>query len=706
MSGVTSKEMKKIFFILSALSCFKNYYSQVIFSNSAGNLTLQTYSVGNIVTQYTTVPSLFSTVEDGHNNNVGLASNPNKPFNVPALKNKGWAVAYNSQDNDTFFVSTSWLDTTNLTASRWLITPQITGIVPNTVLTWYAKSPDLTNSDVYEVYGTNKTGTLTSADFTLGDRLFSIANYSTTTGGENNVWTRRSVNLSSFAGQNLRFAFKNYSTNKYQLWIDDIQVITLTNNLDIAISSLKTDKYILTNTQKTIKLNYTNLGASSINTLALNYRIGNGTIQSETLTLLNPLNYQETNTYTFSLPYSVSSPGLYPLKCWVNSVNGIADQSQANDTIAMNITVQSSSPKKRVLVEQFLSANDGESCDAQSKLLSLKNDSTIIGVNVHYLDSLKENTSLGVIFGYYKDFATAMFNRSFDDSLNDISLTRPYYNNRTQMQSSMVTPASISIINKSYNASAKTLTFTVKADFVGEVKGDYRLNAYLVENNVSGKGNDTTINGFNQLSNYNSAPWSPYYNLGYYSNFSNTNVLNAWQYKHQNVLIHSFDNSFGLSGLIPQTGGTQGQSYQKTYTLTVPTLTNGVQKYNLDNIYLVGFLAEYNFNKYQRAILNCAQTKLTTNPEVVSIKDRTSSDFSLKIYPNPSNGMLFLNGNSQVSNYEIKVFDVIGSCIFIQSTYNTFLPKSIDLSSLNNGVYFLTISSNGNSFNQKIIIQK
>ncbi|MDX2172399.1 MAG: T9SS type A sorting domain-containing protein [Bacteroidota bacterium] len=700
--------MKKIFFILIACLLYsKNNTAQVLFSNSCGNLILQTYTLGNTTTQYTTVPSLFSTIEDGHDNNIGITANPNKPFNVPTLKNKGWAISYNSQDNDTFFVSTSWLDTNTLAVNRWLITPQITGIVPNTVLTWYAKSPDPANSDVYEVYGTNKTGTLTSADFTLGDRLFSIANYSTTTGGENNVWTRRSVNLSSFVGQNLRFAFKNYSTNKYQLWIDDIQVITLTNNLDVSIGNLKTDKYILTNTQKTIKLNYTNLGANSISTLALNYKIGNGSIQSETVTLLNPLNYQETNTYTFSLPYSVSSPGLYPLKCWVNTVNGIADESQANDTIIMNITVQNSSPKKHVLVEQFVSANDGESCDAQSKLLALKNDSTIIGVNVHYLDSLNENTSLGVIYGYYKSFATAMFNRSFDDSLNDISLARSYYNNRIQSQLNMVTPASISIINQSYNASAKTLTFTVKADFVGEVKGDYRLNAYLVENNVSGKANDSTINGFNQLNNYYNVPWSPYYNLGYYSNFSNTNVLNAWQYKHQNVLIHSFDNSFGLSGFIPQTGGTQGQSYQKTYTLTVPTLTNGVQKYNLDNIYLVGFLAEYNFNKYQRAILNCAQTKLTTNPEVVSIKDLPNSDLSLKVFPNPSNGTLFLNGNSQISNYDIKVFDVVGNCLFIQKSYNTFLPKYIDLSTLNNGVYFLTISSsNGKSFNQKIIIQK
>jgi len=698
--------MKKIFFILLPLLCFNTISAQVIFSNSAGNLTLQSYSVGTTLTQYTTVPSIFSTIEDGHNNNVGFSANPNKPFNVPVLKNKGWAVAYNAQDNDTFFVSTSWFDTTTLVANRWLITPQISSIVPNTVLTWYAKSPDPSNSDVYEVYGTNKTGTLTSADFTIGDRLFSIANYSTASGGENSTWTRRSVNLTPFAGQNLRFAFKNYSTDKYQLWIDDIQVLTLANSLDVSVSNLKAEKYILTNTQKTIKLSYTSNGASSVNALTLNYKIGTSSVQSETIALSNPLNYQETNTYTFALPYSVSSPGLYELKCWISLANGQQDQLQTNDTLKMNVTVQSSSPKKNVMVEQFVSAFDGESCDAQSKLMALKNDSTIIAVNVHDLDSLKETNSNDVISSYRKNFATALINRNFDDSLNNITFSRSFYSNRINAQLNSVTPASITIIGKTYNSITKELSFTVKADFVGEVKGDYRLNAYLTENNVSGKGNDTTVNGFNQFNNYFNAPWSPYYNVGYYSNANANYVLNSWQYKHQNTLVYSFDASFGVSGTIPLTGGTQGQAYQKTYTLTLPTLTTGISKFNADNIYIVGFVAEFSTNKNACSVLNVAQTKLTNNPEVISLKENSTSNLEFKIYPNPSTGIINFETEGQINNYGLKVFDVLGNCVFIQNHYNTVTPKSIDLTGLNNGVYFINISSNAKAVNQKIVIQR
>ena len=698
--------MKKIYLITVALFLIKNSNAQVIFNNSVNTLTLQTYSSGNTITQYTTIPSQFSTIEDGHYNNTGLSNNPNKPFNIASLKTKGWAVVYNPTDNDTFFVSTSWFDTTTKVANRWLVTPQITGIVPNTVLTWNAKSPDPANADAYEVYGTTKTGTLTANDFTIGDRLFTIASYSTASGGENNTWTRRSINLTPFAGQNLRFAFKNYSTNKYQLWIDDIQVVTLPITLDVALSSLKTDKYVLTNSQKTITVNYTNMGANAINALTLNYKIGNSSVQTETVLLPNSVSYSETGSFSFGLPYSISSAGLYPLKCWVSSLNGQTDQLQTNDTLNTNITIQATTPQKRVIVEQFVSANNGESCDAQSKLMALKNDSTVIAINIHDLDSLKASTSTGVINSYKKSFATALINRQYDDSINDITFTRNYYARKIAVQLSAVTPVNVSIINKTYNVTSKQLSFTVKADFVGDVKGDYRISAYLTENNVCGKSNDTTVNGFNQLSNYYTIPWSSFYNTGYFSSTYNAYVLNSWQYKHQNTLIHSFDFSFGVSGTIPTTGVNAGQSYQKTYTLTLPTLTSNISKYIADNIYIVGFVADYNINKYQRSILNSSQTKLTSNPEVIGIKEISTSNFNFKLYPNPSTGIINLNTENISGNYEIKVFDLLGNCVYIQNTYNSLAPKIVDLTGLNNGVYFINISSNAKAVNQKIVIQK
>jgi hypothetical protein len=672
-----------------------------LFNESFGALTLQTYTASATVTNYTTVPAGFSLINDGHNNNAGAANNPNAPFHVPSLKTTGWAAVYNASENDTFLVSTSWLDTTTITCDRWVITPTVTNIAANTVLTWLAKSADPSFPDGYEVYITNKTGTLQASDFTIGDRFFVLPDGHTAGGGEKSNWTRHSIPLGSFAGQTLRFAFRNNSTNMFQLWIDDIKVLTTANNLDGAVASLSMEKYILTNTSHSVALTYSNAGAASINTITLNYQYGTSSPMTQVFTFTNGLSYAESKLCVFSLPYSFSSPGCYPVKVWASSPNNSADQNLVNDTLYTNVTAVTASAPKTVLVEQFLSAYNGEGPDAQEKLLALQSSSVIV-VNVHDNDSLEESNSAGVL-SYKKQYATAMIDRKLDSTGNH-AVTRQFYSYRVSQRLTSVTPASVSIINKTYNTGTKQLSFTVKADFTGEVKGDYRLNAYLVENNVAGKTADTTINGYNQTSNYFNIPWSPYYQTGYYSPTASAWILDARRFKHQRALIHAFDGSFGSPGVIPQTGGTTGQSYQSTFTLTIPTTTNGAAIYNSDNIYIVGFVAEYNSNPDLRDIINAVQDKLTTNPEIVGVREE-KAPLKVSLFPNPTNGILYLTGLGENKDYEVTVYDLLGKSVFKQSVKNSYSREKLNLSGISEGAYILTISVEGRVYREKIIKQ-
>lgn len=688
--------MKKIIIIIAFLISTLHVFSQTLFSNSFGNLTLQTYTTSSSSVQYTTVPSIYSLINDGHKNNIGSASNPNKPFNVFELTYAGWATVYNPIENDTFLVSTSWLDTI-ATVDRWIITPPISNIAANTVITWLAKSPDANFPESYAVYGTNLSGTLTPQNFTIGDQLFSSA-------AENATWTRRSVNIGSFAGQTLRFAFRNNSNNKYQIWIDDIEVLNLPTSIDAAVSSIETQKYVLTNSSQTISTTITNLAASNINAVSLNYQIGNSTPQNETINFSTPLSYKQSAVAAFALPYSISTAGNYKLKTWLSSVNASADQNHLNDTSITYITVQASSPKKSVLVEQFVSAYDGECTDAQQKTLDLQNDSVIV-VNVHSLDSLEDLNCSGIISAYKKNTATAMIDRNYVTVAGSVAVPRPYYSNLIAQRLLSLTPASVSIINKTYNSITKQLSFTVKADFIGDVRGDLRLNAYLVENNVHGVSSDYSVNGYNQLNNFYNVPWSPYFQMGNYVSAYLSYVLNAYQFKHQNTLVYSFDGSFGNAGLIPSTGGTQGQSYQKTFTLTIPTPTSNINKYNSDNLYIVGFLAEYDTDVNKRSVLNVAKAKITGNSETLGVKE-FSEKSGISIYPNPTSGKIYLNSSKTINTYEIRVIDIMGRCVFVENLNQVGSNALIDLGSLNNGVYFLNISSETGRFIEKVVIQK
>lgn len=696
--------MKKIFLIAASLFSALTYYSQIVYSNSFNNLGLQTYTTATSVTKYASLPTGFTLINDGLNSNIGSAINPNKPFNEPGLKTTGWAVVYNEAENDTFAVSTSWLDTTGLSVNRWFVIPAITNISANSVLTWLAKAPDASYADGYEVYGTTNLNASSAQDFAVGDRLFVLADGNTAGGGEKNVWTRRSINIGTFAGQTLRFAFRNNSRDMYQLWIDDIQVITALNNLDATISTSTPRKYILVNVNDSVKLNVKNLGASLLTSVNLSYQVGNSSINTENISFTSPLAYGQSAAVKFSLPYALSAQGLYEVKYWINNVNGIQDQNSLNNTGTYTVTVLNSSAPKNILLEQFVSANNGEGPDAQEKTLALQSSSLIV-VNIHDLDSLKESGSAALITDYKKMIPSSMVDRYFFDDIQSTTFDRPAFNNRISERAKAVTPVSVSVINKTYNASSRVVSFTLRADFVGEVKGDYRLNAYLTENQVAGDPLDISFNGYNQLNGYNGVVWSPYYQQGAFSAAANGYVLNYWQYKHHNTLIHSFDGPYGVNGAIPVNANTQGQSYQQTFTLVIPTASNAINKFNADNIYIVGFVAEYSGDKNNRNVLNCVKEKMTANPEAVGM-DEIAVNSDLSVYPNPSTGIFYFNMPTVKGNYEISVFDVLGKCVKIVEVSNARRVESLDLSDLQGGLYMMKLRSGNEQFTGKLIIQK
>ena len=693
--------MRKLFLYISVLFFVKGN-AQTIFSERFGSLSLSSHTAGSTVSQYTLVPSNFSLIQDNNANNIGNLSNYNVPFHVPALKNSGWVVAYNANVNDTFLVSTSWFDNNTLSADRWIITPTL-NISANTILTWMAMSPDPVSPDGYEVYGTNKTGSLTAGDFTIGDKLFSLADGNTSGGGERSSWTRRSVYLGLFQGQNLRFAFRNNSKNMYQLWIDDIEVINQSKSRDAQVYNITAKKYFLINTPQTLVAEVKNTGAVNINTLVLNYKYGNSSVNSQTFVLSSSLTALQTQTFVFPQTFNFTSAGLYDLKVWLGAVNGSADEDLSNDTLKMTVTALASAPTKSVLVEQFVSAYDGESPDAQERGLSLQNAGAVV-VNIHD-DDLLEATEAGTLISNYKKISSsALIDRVYFPDLKTSAIRRTQYYDKFISQSVQSSPVKVSIMNVNYFPGTNALSFQVNAEFFGPVKGEYRIGAYLVENNVYGNKTDTTVNGYNQLSNYYNVPWSPYYQLGYYSVPMNAHVLDAWRFKHQNVLVHLFDGTDGVGGIIPLNGVTTGQIFQKNYLYTVNTPT-GISKFNPDNMYIVAFVAEYDADLTKKDVLNATKVKMTAGAEVIGVKE-VSYNGKVKIYPNPTQHEVSVDLGSYRGNVGVEISDALGKVVLKSNYRSTGEEKKLDIRELEEGLYFLTIEEGSEKSTIKLLKQK
>ena len=111
-------------------------------------------------------------------------------------------------------LSTSYYSISPLgTSNDWLITPPITLTGNNLKIAWRDIATDATFPDGYSVFIS------TSAGNTVGS-FNPTPIYSTL--GAPGAWTEQQVNLNTYAGQTVTFAFVNNSTDKYLLGIDSI----------------------------------------------------------------------------------------------------------------------------------------------------------------------------------------------------------------------------------------------------------------------------------------------------------------------------------------------------------------------------------------------------------------------------------------------------------------------------------------------------
>ena len=116
--------------------------------------------------------------------------------------------------NDTVAGSTSYFEPIG-TASRWLISPQITLSSYGNYLYWNAKSHDASFPDSYHVYISTTDNQL--ASFT--DTIINVFQ-------EFDVWSTYEVNLSElgYDNQSIYIAIVNITSDGFKLYIDDITV--------------------------------------------------------------------------------------------------------------------------------------------------------------------------------------------------------------------------------------------------------------------------------------------------------------------------------------------------------------------------------------------------------------------------------------------------------------------------------------------------
>ena len=98
-------------------------------------------------------------------------------------------------------------------------------------------------------------------------------------------------------------------------------------------------------------------------------------------------------------------------------------------------------------------------------------------------------------------------------------------------------------------------------------------------------------------------------------------------------------------------------------------------------------------------------TPIPPDPDCTLSVDYFSKEDMVRVFPNPTNGMLNIRINHFSGNVSIEVVDINGRTVFSQIDGYFNIEKSVNLSSLQKGIYILKLSNSGINYTEKIIIK-
>jgi len=259
------------------------------------------------------------------------------PATSVAYVNEAWErredFSFSVTDSAAF--STSWVNPV-VTSNDWMWTPLVSGITANTVLRWNAVTYDAMYRDGYEVRIMVAPTAPTGGTGAIGNQITnSTVVFSTT--AENTTWTAREVNLSAYAGQQIYVGFRNNSTDKFLLLIDDVQIINIINN-DLRVTSGNHGEYtVLTADHATTAANFelegtiNNNGLLSMPNVALGCQVWiDGVLSTTVQSTVDPSLASGANV-TKTIAYSPTIEGVYTFKFF--PISTTADQFTSNDSI-------------------------------------------------------------------------------------------------------------------------------------------------------------------------------------------------------------------------------------------------------------------------------------------------------------------------------------------------------------------------------------
>lgn len=107
-------------------------------------------------------------------------------------------------------------------------------------------------------------------------------------------------------------------------------------------------------------------------------------------------------------------------------------------------------------------------------------------------------------------------------------------------------------------------------------------------------------------------------------------------------------------------------------------------------------------------VLGAKSTKIVKESICCDDNDPFFNEMNMVLYPNPAvNSVNFSMDEAEAGKYTFQVFNTVGAEVFVAvESFQAGFSKSLDLSELSSGEYFVKVSKGANSFTKTLVIAK
>ena len=236
-----------------------------------------------------------------------------------------------------------------------------------------------------------------------------------------------------------------------------------------------------------------NSGTEEITDFTVEWSINGGATNSYTFTGLQRSPSNSLYEYQIPTPLNIDSQNSYDIALWVSNINGVAISPQSGNQITHSIYGLSQTTEKKVLIEK-LSATWCPNCPNATVVLedlAAEYPENVIPAVVH-----KSSSDLSM--PYSSDFENdlsvgyqpkGLLDRqeypalTYVNSQSDIDFNSGVWESHLLRRLAYNKPVQLAA-NTTFDSSTRELTVDIDATFLAPLTGDYRFNAFIIENGI------------------------------------------------------------------------------------------------------------------------------------------------------------------------------------------------------------------------------